>query len=90
MQHLVCWTLMGLRTISGREVWYQLGTFGSESSAAEAAASNYWTGQGFHKVSVVPYYRVDQSVTTTRSSETAEAAGRVARTAAARVAHTAV
>lgn len=66
MQHLVCWTLMGLRSAGGREVWYQLGTFDSESLAAEAAASSYWPQQGFRNVSVVPYYRVDQNVMPTR------------------------
>lgn len=74
MQHLVCWTLMGLRTTGGREVWYQLGSFESENSAAEAAASSYWPNQGFQNISVVPYYRVDHNMTPSRS--TVEAAAR--------------
>ena len=90
MQRLVCWTLMGLRTTGGREVWYQLGSFDSEDVAAEAATSNYWANQGFHGISVVPYYRVDQSVTPSQPPETVEAVGRVSHAAHGRVTHTAV
>jgi hypothetical protein len=89
MQHLVCWTLMGMRTTGGREVWYQLGSFDSESRAAEAAASSYWSSQGLQNVSVVPYYRVD-SVSPSRAVESVENASRSARTAEGKVTHTAV
>lgn len=84
MQRLVCWTLMGVRTSGERDVWYQLGSFDTESSAAEAAASNYWASQGFHDISVVPYYRVDQNVTRT------EAVGRPACKNEGRAVQTAV
>lgn len=73
MQKLVCWTLMGLRTLGGREVWYQLGTFQSESSAAESATSPYWTSQGFQSLSVVPYYRVEHNVAPHRTKSAADA-----------------
>ena len=80
---------MGMRTTGGREVWYQLGSFDSESRAAEAAASSYWSNQGLQNVSVVPYYRVD-SVSPSRSVESVENANRGARTAEGKVTHTAV
>lgn len=90
MQRLVCWTLMGVRTSGERDVWYQLGTFESKNSAVEAAASSYWTNQGYHDVSVVPYYRVDQNSTLTSSSGAGPSTARAARTASGRTVHTAV
>ena len=91
MQRLVCWTLMGMRTTGAREVWYQLGSFDTESCAAEAAVSSHWEQQGYHNISVVPYYRVDQSVSPSQPAETLEAIGRASRsTAAVKVTQTAV
>ena len=59
MERLVCWTLMGLRTDQGFDVWYQLGTYPTADQAQEASNASSLADRGIVQTRVMPYYRVE-------------------------------